>query len=719
MPDPHARSTVLAHPRVPSPDSATEQGLDDVVAVPLAEALRRAWPTDAHVTQYEAVEIPCEGAPGGVLPVRLAQGALEEGVVVRMRWAIADVDPPRHEPTPAWRETTEAHLRSSGLAWYRTRRGYRALAELEEPIEIRTPADAAAWRARYAAWLDEIEAAHGITCDRGCADWQRLFRLPRVVRDGRTEDAPLEGTIGRVRLPEAAASGWVLEAPPEAPPVAREGDVATDAALGAMLGALGSWRDYDGRKHAICGALAGVLRKAGYRREHCAELLRAWLPAGEPGVDVERGIAWALRAWDRPAEDVSGGAALRALVGDQTGTAIEVAASMRRALRREPASVEPYVAAPLAAPDDAIGRRHSFLGEEEPLRYVVEGLRLAPSDGKISVIAGQPGGAKGPIADHIAVSLALGAPVFGTHAVRACGVMLLDCEGARLSMRRMRRMAMAIGRAPSELEERLRVYDTSAVDMLDAGWLDALARTIDREGVETVILDSYTSAMLAQDVEANSTGFALLARALGQLGVLVLAVAHANKSAGRAGGRPRLTDVAYSGAFAAMAQTAIVTWRPDEDDEHRIGVACARAPETAFPAHEIRFRDTRSGGLAVEHAGATEEGPTPGELARAASDVGRYANRIEEALVRLAPAPLSTRALRDAAGVPGRRGPGGESLWHAAIRECVERRRSVREHVRAGRDSVSYVLRIDVPRREDEHVDAWRARLVAALRAGA
>lgn len=261
-----------------------------------------------------------------------------------------------------------------------------------------------------------------------------------------------------------------------------------------------------------------------------------------------------------------------------------------------------------------LGRRLSLLEPPPPLEYAVEGLCLAPSAGKISIIAGEPGGAKGPILDHLALCLASGAPAFASLPVTATRVALLDFEGARLTHRRLARMAEAYGLDLAALDDALHVYDSSVCEA-SPEYVAAIGEAITREGYGAVLLDSYTSAMLSTGIEANSPEFAAFARELGRLDTLVLAVAHANKAYGQRGGDPRLSDIAYSGALAAMAQTAIVVSYPTAS-RTAVRIACARAPEQPFDAFMVEFADTPLGGLAVVHAGAP---PSPEAAAQAAA----------------------------------------------------------------------------------------------------
>jgi DNA-binding transcriptional ArsR family regulator len=540
--------------------------------------------------------------------VRLASDALGE-VPIRMVALVGDLDDVQAHAsgTPAseaWRAEVEPRLNATGLAWYRTRGGARVVAALAEPFSIADREDAAAWSARHVAWCDELHEQHGLVLDDHTHDWTRLFRLPNVVRDGELQRAELHGELRPVALPPPRAP---VEAPHAASPAAPAPDradagTATYAAANAILAALGDCRDWQGSRHAICGAVGGMLRKALWSRNDCAALIQQWLDVGDPAIKVQPGIDWACKAWDRPAELVSGRQALDAIVGPALGGVVEASALLPwRSKAGAPPEAE-LVGADAAHENTAVASGWCIMrmaDPEEPIDWRCHGLRLATSKGKISLIAGQPGAGKGPLASYLSICLATGTPAFGQHACEAAPTLLLDWEGARLTMRRLRRMARGLGLDPLELDDCLTVVDASGVrDPLSPVWLQQLHDEIARTGARHLVLDSYTSAMLGLDVEPNSAQYARLAQALGELDALVLAVAHANKAAA-ASAKPGLHHVSGTGALSALAQTAILAHRPDEDDEHRIRLSCARGPEGRFDAFDARFTDRDDGALVL------------------------------------------------------------------------------------------------------------------------
>lgn len=320
------------------------------------------------------------------------------------------------------------------------------------------------------------------------------------------------------------------------------------------------------------------------RREHARKARKARTAAPLTGPsDVVR--EWFGDAWG----DVD--AHVRRVEKEWTATALATLAHEHAERAR--------ARTPQPAPEGPLGRTYLFSDPEEPLDYVCRGLGLATSDGKVSAVAGAAGGGKGPIADHIAVCVAMGAKIFGLYPCERRNVLLLDCEGRRLSMRRMRRLARGMKLDPRELDASLHVKDASQYDWTADYIINAIEDYVREHSIGMIVLDSYTSAMLASGVDAITPEFATLAKTLGALGICVLVVAHSNKASDARGGDPRLGDIAYSGAFAAMMQTAIVVSYPERDDKNLIRVACARAPEGAFAPFQVRWNDAPNDSLEV------------------------------------------------------------------------------------------------------------------------
>lgn len=165
------------------PDTAR----DAITYFPLDEAMRRQWQTDAHTAQWSAPSIGrrlCAGAP------ETAPGG------VRMVVVIFDVDGPGHVCTDAWWAVERGKVFDlfhdvQGFA-YRTKGGYRLVFRLSVPFIIRDDSDAAAWSKLYRAWCRHLLRRYAIQADH-VVDWQRLFRLPRVVRDSEAQEFEMMG----------------------------------------------------------------------------------------------------------------------------------------------------------------------------------------------------------------------------------------------------------------------------------------------------------------------------------------------------------------------------------------------------------------------------------------------------------------------------------------------------------------------------------------------
>lgn len=462
--------------------------------------------------------------------------------------------------------------------------------------------------------------------------------------DGQAVDVaalPAPRAAWKVAAPSAAMAAHLADLPP---------------ANAGIAAALGPWTEHAGRKWDLCGAVAGMMRRMAYGPAACEAEIRAWLPSGAPGVDVDAGVRHALGAWQKPATDVSGREVLAELVGDEHGAivcdAVERGSFVGRWRSRHPAPLVATAPGWAVAPGDragadALGEHARWDENDEPIPYVCPGLCIAPSDGKITIIGGLPNAAKGPTADHLAACFALGAPAFGVFDVvrPEHEVLFLDFEGFRLTKRRVRRMARALGHEPRDLIGRLDLVNMTGRVALD----DRLYYRLEESKASIIVVDSYTSAMLPSGLNSDKPEFARLATMLGALGRVMIVVAHAKKMP-EDRQRPTLSDIAGSGALGAMAATALSLWKPSPDtNDNLVRIACARAPETAFGAFAIEFADQLDGGLAVRHLadGAADENPA---VARAA-ELGLKAARVVSFLRACGPRPQSTNAIHDNVGL--------------------------------------------------------------------
>ena len=155
--------------------------------VPLVDALRASYDTDAHLAPY--VLLGADGRPStaqprvnkDALPHLLSRGLRVDGTV----WC-ADLDLPGHDPwvTPEAAQQAVSQLSRAlpGLGVYATSRGARIVAPLpySMPVGELYEASLRGWLASLAP----IAAPTGLTVDMTCGQWNRLFRLPHVQRDG-------------------------------------------------------------------------------------------------------------------------------------------------------------------------------------------------------------------------------------------------------------------------------------------------------------------------------------------------------------------------------------------------------------------------------------------------------------------------------------------------------------------------------------------------------
>lgn len=528
---------------------------------------------------------------------------------------------------------------------------FRVVCPVAAPI---APADCRETRLRFAAAL-------GLAPDcgvKGAIDASKLFFVGRLHGTPPRRAWVVEGApVDTATLPPCPGPEWHT-APPAPALAAHLADL--PPANAGIAAALGPWTAHQGRKWQICGAVGGLMRKMLYTAAQCESEIRAWLPVDEPSVDVDAGVSWALGAWAKDAADVSGHDALTALVGTDHAAVVESAAQTGSWWYRAPevAARSPFafvsgVAGETKNPfaDDALIT--DFEGEDEPLAYLCEGLKIVHLPGKINVIGGLPNAGKGPLADYLAICFATGRPVFTRFVCTQTNVLIVDFEGPRLTKRRVKRMARAMGVPWRDLRDRLVIADASMLgDPRDVRTLEALSALIARRKIGLVVVDSYTSAMLCTDVDAKDNAFATYARALSILGVCVVAVAHARKpAAGAKGEMPTLADISGSGALGAMASTAVSCWKPDDKDPYRVRVGCMRAPERSFEQFDVVFSDVAEDGLALAFEG--KEVIERLKVAAASDEQTQNWRRVLEELRRKAgPVLLKDIGVPDVEGTP-------------------------------------------------------------------
>jgi len=253
-----------------------------------------------------------------------------------------------------------------------------------------------------------------------------------------------------------------------------------------------------------------------------------------------------------------------------------------------------------------LGRVVDFTTDAEPIKYVCEGLGIAP--GKISSIGGYPGTGKGPFLDLFALCVASGRPFLG-HAVERRKVCFLDAETGMLVETRLKRMCNALGIDRAALQEGEWLTLIHAQPPIDDEYCGLLETMLERDML--LCIDSYTSAVLGDQNDSTIAETAFrLGRMSSALGVSVVVATHEKKS--QNGKRvDDLEMVSGHNALAASMQCAISLTRPDDTDKKLIEVRCARAPEEPFQTFRIRWedvtepeaKDTRGGKLKAEKWG--------------------------------------------------------------------------------------------------------------------
>lgn len=194
--------------------------MDRAYVMPLSKALERSYTTDAHFAAY--------ASPVGY---RLKSAAADE-MAVKLEILIMDVDCTEAHgtglPAPdAWR----AEIREKMLAlraahphfvYFETRGGSRIVYRLPVPHIVACREDALQWRQDYATTCAYLGRVFEIEVDPACADWTRLFRLPRATRKvgAKPEAWPMVGDARNMQplyfLPTEEDSARAVEILPKA-----------------------------------------------------------------------------------------------------------------------------------------------------------------------------------------------------------------------------------------------------------------------------------------------------------------------------------------------------------------------------------------------------------------------------------------------------------------------------------------------------------------------
>ncbi len=221
----------------------------------LRTALLTPWDTDAHVQLVEDTrpeEVLPPGAEGRAYRFSLSLLDHPHAEHVRLVAAVADLDRPGHAPWPSRAAAllAVAVLREAypEATVYSTRAGVRLLWELAAPVPVRF---ARSWLTQWHAHAArQMPPELGLTWDPSAAEWTRIFRLPRVRRDGVLLDpvidlaaAPLDWTPAellaedRTRPAPAGPVPPVGDHPaaPEPPPADWASWISRSSAAGRVL----------------------------------------------------------------------------------------------------------------------------------------------------------------------------------------------------------------------------------------------------------------------------------------------------------------------------------------------------------------------------------------------------------------------------------------------------------------------------------------------------
>ena len=164
------------------PSPLTKGGDQAFEPLPASQALEGQHTTDAHAVGY----VLPDGGPCTRLRLGDLADLIDQGREPLLAWVFCDIDNDNHKTSGRWTPAeAKAHwLKLKGpeeldcAGFYSTRGGYRLLWRLEQPIPV---SSAASYLKQFYAYLRE----NGIPVDLEVVEqWNTLYRLPRVNRDG-------------------------------------------------------------------------------------------------------------------------------------------------------------------------------------------------------------------------------------------------------------------------------------------------------------------------------------------------------------------------------------------------------------------------------------------------------------------------------------------------------------------------------------------------------
>jgi len=432
---------------------------------------------------------------------------------------------------------------------------------------IRSQLDAAKWSLRYGAWCTHLEQRFSIAADKSCKNWGRLYRLPRVVRDGALQ-------VPALVLGDPSAVGFwsvevdvpsVTERPPVNHVLGPPPDIDTNERNRIMYALAQAWPqgsngqgDRHNASNALCGALAGGNWHEDAIAEFVADVDR--YSGGPLDGNYSKRCDQAARATSRHERGAgnTGWGTLKQWIDSATIDEAD------RVLTPKPPVSDPmlamfgvpstarastqtffgaqlaarYAAAPalqIAAPPDLYGPDLlSFLGEDDPgedeYAWLVRGI---VARGVPQFIAGTPKSRKTWIMEHVAICIAAGIPWLDRFPTARGRVLLLPREDSlRETRRRIWRLARGLGLDPRDLSETLRVDSAQPFYFSRAEDVVRMQRTIEAWHPDLIMIDSLSRTHMGD--ESSVKEMQIVTSTWGDLcqryGVAITIIHHLTKS---------------------------------------------------------------------------------------------------------------------------------------------------------------------------------------------
>lgn len=556
----------------------------------LAEALTADHATDAHFAAYSVPDVARRLGGDGVFEAL-------DGRPVTMALFLLDVEPAGHAPvTPEWWTAEQAKLARlladhPGGFVYRTRGGYRVVYELAEPVLLRDAGDAERWKRTYTAWLAAVLERYQIAADGSCKDWTRLYRLPRVVRDGEPQTPETFGDASLVGSWAMTVEIAEVEAPaPAVPSVLGTESPALLAHVAERLRELGPAIEGQGGDALTFRAAAIASHDFDLGEASAWACLAAWNASCVPPwaeIDLRekmanaaayaKGVRGDARAAFEDGEVLAETLGLAETVvvaapEDYPGGVLEVlGAIVREADAPAPGTFAAEIARALGEVRAALGTARDSSAEIAPLFERATDLiaRSFPEDpwlvrplvkrGGTLVVSGEPKTGKSWVLTEIAIAIASGTLAFGrfaTGAPRRVAYFYAEDLGADV---RAHLLALAAGRgmAPDRALANLLVQRRGRfLDVLRDDDLALIVASIRKlGGVDLLCLEPLRDLHGGEEDKSDSMRDVMRRlRLLGELLSCTIAAAHhaaksGNDVKGRRGGQKMRGSGAIHGAI--------------------------------------------------------------------------------------------------------------------------------------------------------------------------